>query len=232
MALAVRCGAGEIAQGPDREPDSHDHPRHRRSSSSSTSSTRRSSSTTSCPARISTRRRPLHSGRTSAAVLLDLLHADRHPRRAHGRRHRADGGHPGDGAGAASSRRPTTRRSKSRVCTGTSSTSSGSSCFRCCICWACTAARTGAKAVMSTAHIITPVRTYVTIFVALLVLTAADVLVATQDFGLMNTADRPRRSPCSRRAGRHLLHGRALQHATDEGRGRRPASSGCSSCSA
>ena len=37
------------------------------------------------------------------------------------------------------------------------------------------------------AHIITPVRTYVTIFLALLVLTAATYLVATQDFGWMNT---------------------------------------------
>jgi len=37
------------------------------------------------------------------------------------------------------------------------------------------------------AHIITPVRTYVTIFLALLVLTAATYFVATQDFGWMNT---------------------------------------------
>jgi len=37
------------------------------------------------------------------------------------------------------------------------------------------------------AHIVTPVSTYVTIFVSLLVLTAATYLVATQDFGWLNT---------------------------------------------
>ncbi len=40
---------------------------------------------------------------------------------------------------------------------------------------------------MSNEHVITPVSTYVTIFVSLLVLTAATYLVATQDFGWMNT---------------------------------------------
>lgn len=40
---------------------------------------------------------------------------------------------------------------------------------------------------MSNDHVITPVSTYVTIFVSLLVLTAATYLVATQDFGWMNT---------------------------------------------
>jgi cytochrome c oxidase subunit IV len=40
---------------------------------------------------------------------------------------------------------------------------------------------------MSSEHIITPVRTYVTIFVALLVLTAATYVVATFDFGWLNT---------------------------------------------
>ena len=39
---------------------------------------------------------------------------------------------------------------------------------------------------MSTAHIAT-VRTYVTVFVALLVLTVITVLVATYDFGWLNT---------------------------------------------
>ena len=38
-----------------------------------------------------------------------------------------------------------------------------------------------------TAHIVTPVTTYVTIFVSLLVLTGVTYLVATQDFGWMNT---------------------------------------------
>jgi cytochrome c oxidase subunit IV len=37
------------------------------------------------------------------------------------------------------------------------------------------------------AHIVTPVRTYVTIFGSLLVLTAITYLVATQDFGWANT---------------------------------------------
>jgi cytochrome c oxidase subunit 4 len=37
------------------------------------------------------------------------------------------------------------------------------------------------------AHIVTPVRTYVFIFVSLLVLTAVTYLVATHDFGAMNT---------------------------------------------
>ena len=36
-------------------------------------------------------------------------------------------------------------------------------------------------------HIVTPVRTYVVIFVSLLVLTAVTYLVAIQDFGAMNT---------------------------------------------
>jgi cytochrome c oxidase subunit IV len=36
-------------------------------------------------------------------------------------------------------------------------------------------------------HIVTPVSTYVAIFVSLLVLTAVTYLVATQDFGWMNT---------------------------------------------
>ena len=40
---------------------------------------------------------------------------------------------------------------------------------------------------MSSSHPITPVSTYVTIFVALLVLTGLTYLVATQDFGWPNT---------------------------------------------
>ena len=40
---------------------------------------------------------------------------------------------------------------------------------------------------MSTEHVITPVKTYVTIFVSLLVLTGVTYLVATQDFGWANT---------------------------------------------
>jgi len=36
-------------------------------------------------------------------------------------------------------------------------------------------------------HVITPVRTYVATFVALLILTAVTYLVATQDFGWLNT---------------------------------------------
>ena len=40
---------------------------------------------------------------------------------------------------------------------------------------------------MSSEHIIVPVRTYVVIFASLLVLTAATYLVATQDFGWLNT---------------------------------------------
>jgi len=40
---------------------------------------------------------------------------------------------------------------------------------------------------MSSEHIVTPVRTYVAIFVALLVLTGVTYLVALQDFGWMNT---------------------------------------------
>jgi len=40
---------------------------------------------------------------------------------------------------------------------------------------------------MSTDHIITPVRTYVAVFVALLVLTGLTYLVALQDFGWLNT---------------------------------------------
>jgi cytochrome c oxidase subunit IV len=41
---------------------------------------------------------------------------------------------------------------------------------------------------MSTGHApVVPVSTYVTIFVSLLVLTAVTYLVATQDFGVMNT---------------------------------------------
>jgi cytochrome c oxidase subunit 4 len=40
---------------------------------------------------------------------------------------------------------------------------------------------------MSSSHPVTPVATYVTIFVSLLVLTAVTYLVATQDFGWMNT---------------------------------------------
>jgi cytochrome c oxidase subunit 4 len=38
-----------------------------------------------------------------------------------------------------------------------------------------------------TAHVVTPVGTYVAIFVALLVLTAATYVVAIQDFGWLNT---------------------------------------------
>ena len=40
---------------------------------------------------------------------------------------------------------------------------------------------------MSSSHPVTPVATYVTIFVSLLVLTGITYLVATQDFGWMNT---------------------------------------------
>jgi len=40
---------------------------------------------------------------------------------------------------------------------------------------------------MSSEHIIVPVRTYVVIFVSLLVLTALTYVVATQDFGWLNT---------------------------------------------
>jgi cytochrome c oxidase subunit 4 len=40
---------------------------------------------------------------------------------------------------------------------------------------------------MSTEHIIVPVRTYVAVFVALLVLTGLTYAVATQDFGWLNT---------------------------------------------
>jgi cytochrome c oxidase subunit IV len=40
---------------------------------------------------------------------------------------------------------------------------------------------------MSSSHPVTPVATYVTIFVSLLVLTAVTYLVATQDFGWANT---------------------------------------------
>ena len=41
---------------------------------------------------------------------------------------------------------------------------------------------------MSTAHIITPVRTYVTVFAGLLICTLLTVFVAKQDFGFLNTA--------------------------------------------
>ena len=41
---------------------------------------------------------------------------------------------------------------------------------------------------MSTAHVITPVRTYATVFVALLICTLLTVFVAKQDFGFLNTA--------------------------------------------
>ena len=37
------------------------------------------------------------------------------------------------------------------------------------------------------AHVITPVRTYINVFVALLVLTGLTYLVATRDFGALNT---------------------------------------------
>ena len=40
---------------------------------------------------------------------------------------------------------------------------------------------------MSTDHIVVPVRTYVSVFLALLVLTAITYLVAIQDFGWLNT---------------------------------------------
>ncbi len=36
-------------------------------------------------------------------------------------------------------------------------------------------------------HVVTPVRTYVAIFLSLLVLTAVTYFVATRDFGVMNT---------------------------------------------
>ena len=41
---------------------------------------------------------------------------------------------------------------------------------------------------MSTEHIITPVRTYVLVFGALLIFTFTTVLVAAHDFGFLNTA--------------------------------------------
>jgi cytochrome c oxidase subunit 4 len=41
---------------------------------------------------------------------------------------------------------------------------------------------------MSTEHIITPVRTYVLVFGALLIFTLTTVLVAAHDFGFLNTA--------------------------------------------
>jgi cytochrome c oxidase subunit 4 len=40
---------------------------------------------------------------------------------------------------------------------------------------------------MSTDHIITPIRTYVTVFVGLLICTGLTVLVAKQEFGALNT---------------------------------------------
>jgi cytochrome c oxidase subunit IV len=40
---------------------------------------------------------------------------------------------------------------------------------------------------MSSEHIVTPVRTYVSVFLALLVLTLLTYLAARQDFGWMNT---------------------------------------------
>ena len=89
----------------------------------------------------------------AAALLLDLLHDDGHPRPAHGGRHRPDARDSRDGAGAARSRRATTRRSKCPASTGTSSTSSGSSCSRSCTCWARTCgARTEAEHVERTHH--------------------------------------------------------------------------------
>src|ERR1051325_10227119 len=41
---------------------------------------------------------------------------------------------------------------------------------------------------MSTHHIITPVKTYVAVFAALLVFTFTTVVVASHDFGFLNTA--------------------------------------------
>jgi cytochrome c oxidase subunit 4 len=41
---------------------------------------------------------------------------------------------------------------------------------------------------MSTEHIITPVRTYVLVFLALLFFTLTTVIVASHDFGFLNTA--------------------------------------------
>ena len=67
-----------------------------------------------------------------------------------------------------------------------------------------------------------PVRTYVTVFVALLVLTGAHrARRATQDFGWLNTPIALGDRAAQGDAGRHLLHGPALQHAAHEGRGRR-----------
>jgi len=40
---------------------------------------------------------------------------------------------------------------------------------------------------MSSEHVVTPARTYYAVFVALLVLTALTYVVATQDFGWLNT---------------------------------------------
>jgi cytochrome c oxidase subunit 4 len=41
---------------------------------------------------------------------------------------------------------------------------------------------------MSTAHIIVPIRTYVAVFVGLLICTLLTVVVAAYDFGILNTA--------------------------------------------
>jgi cytochrome c oxidase subunit 4 len=41
---------------------------------------------------------------------------------------------------------------------------------------------------MSTDHIVVPVRTYVTVFLGLLICTLLTVFVAKQDFGVLNTA--------------------------------------------
>ena len=41
------------------------------------------------------------------------------------------------------------------------------------------------------AHVVTPVSTYVTVFVMLLILTGATYLVATQDYGSLNTPIAP-----------------------------------------
>jgi cytochrome c oxidase subunit 4 len=41
---------------------------------------------------------------------------------------------------------------------------------------------------MSSAHVITPVRTYVAVFVGLLICTLLTVVVASHDFGFLNTA--------------------------------------------
>ncbi len=126
------------------------------------------------------------AGQPAAALLLALLHDDRHPRPAHGRRHRPDARDSGDGVARQVLGRATTRRSKCRASTGTSSTSSGSSCSRSCTCWERTGARTEASACRANTSSFRFAPT------SRLRLAARPhgrrpYLVATQDFGWLNT---------------------------------------------